>query len=361
MPRLTDDRLGGEPRRYLTQPKGILMRISDEVKRCVAFVGIREDAGIKYGGTIFFVSVTEESQVIGDVTFENRFCYIVTAKHVAQHLECSDCVIRMNDKDGRSVLFEAAGIKWFYHPTESEIVDCAIAPFAPPKSLNLSFAAISHSLFATPELIDELEIGVGDEIYIAGLFSRVTETAKNQPVVRTGNIAMMPDEKILFSKIGMIDAYLVETKSFGGLSGCPVFVRHTISTQVAEEDSPAPQLKKLKFKRLHGGGSSCLFGVMIGHWQMPKDFDPALGEALNYGVSVVVPMYKIIEVLNHPELTAMRKTETEQAKKKLFADSVLDSALDAKKPASDLQQQPLTKAEFETVLTKVTRKKTDHS
>jgi hypothetical protein len=317
--------MGGVPLYYLSQPKGILMRISDHVKKCVGFVGDRDGPNIRYRGTVFFVSVAERAPLRGEATFAWKFCYIVTAKHVVEALDCSDCVIRMNDKQGRSVVFEASGIKWFYHPTDAT-VDCAAALFAPPKDLNLHIGTISDTLFATPQLIDEYEIGVGDEVYVAGLFTRITETAKNQPVVRTGHIAMMPDEKIEFSRLGLIDAYLIETKSFGGLSGCPVFVRHTVSTPITQE-SEGPPVGRLK--RLYGGGSSYLLGSMIGHWVLPEGPDPALSEALNFGISAVVPMYKILEVMNHPELKAMRKAEMEEEKKKILAGTVLDSALDS--------------------------------
>ncbi len=68
--RRIDDRMGGEPLYYLSQPKGILMRISDTVKRCVGFVGIREGSHIKYGGTVFLVRVNEESEIHGGVKFK---------------------------------------------------------------------------------------------------------------------------------------------------------------------------------------------------------------------------------------------------------------------------------------------------
>jgi hypothetical protein len=317
--------MGGEPLYYLSQPKGILMRISDLVKRCVGFVGIREGSRIRYGGTVFLVRINEESQIRGDVKFGTQFIYMVTAKHVAEKLNGSDCVIRLNNRQGRSVIFEVSGIKWWYHPTESASVDSAVALFAPPKELNIDAATISDSLFATPEVISEYEIGIGDEVYVAGLFTRVTETVKNQPVIRTGNVFMMPDEKIDFGTIGLIDAYLIETKSFGGLSGCPVFVRHTVSAPLTQERDGPPIGK---FGRLYGGGSSYLLGSMIGHWIVPEGTDPEIAEALNVGVAAVVPMYKIQEVLNHPELVEMRKAETEAEKKKMFATTVLDSAFD---------------------------------
>ena len=195
------------------------MRISDTVKRCVGFVGIREGRDIKWGGTVFFINITDGGL---------KFCYMVTAKHVAEALEGSDCVLRVNSREGHAVILEASATKWWYHPSESAVVDSAVAPLA-PLTRDFDIATISHTLFATPEVIQEYEFGIGDEVYVSGLFTRVTRTARIQPVVRTGTIAMMPDEKIEFSTIGLIEAYLIETKSFGGLSGCPVFARHTVS------------------------------------------------------------------------------------------------------------------------------------
>jgi hypothetical protein len=345
--RLIDDRMGGEPLYYFSQPKGILMRISDQVKKCVGFVGLREGLEIKWGGTAFFVNISEDGLL---------FYYMVTAKHVAEALDGSDCVIRVNNKQGRAMLLEASTIKWWYHPTEKAIVDSAVTPFANP-TRELDVATISHTLFATPDVIQEYEIGIGDEVYVAGLFSKITRTAKIQPVLRTGTIAMMPDEKIEFSEIGLIDAYLIETKSFGGLSGCPVFARHTVSTPLAAEPNGPPIGK---FKRLYGGGSSYLLGSMIGHYIVPKDFDPTLSEAVNMGLSAVVPIHKILEVVNHPELAAMRKTVIEDERRKREATAVLDTAFtrhDGQKTPKGLDIPVPTEDQFISDLKKASRKK----
>jgi len=307
--------MGGEPLYYLEQPKGILMRISDQVKKCVGFVGIRDGAGIRYGGTVFFVKLRDENL---------RFVYMVTAKHVAEAVEGSDCIIRVNDKQGKCLTIEASGIKWWYHPTESATVDSAVRPFWYPGNEHLDVMTLVDTIFATPQIIEEHEIGIGDEVYITGLFTRITETAKNQPLVRTGNIAMMPDEKIDFPSLGLIDAYIIEARSIGGLSGCPVFVRQTVSTPLVEEPDGPPIGN---FKRIAGGGSVYLLGSMIGHWQVPKDFDPTLREAVNMGLSAVVPIYKILEVVNHPELMEMRRLAEELKRKRATLTTVLDTSL----------------------------------
>jgi hypothetical protein len=343
--RLIDDRMGGEPLYYLEQPKNISMRISDQVLRCVGFVGVREGTGIQYIGTVFFVSVLQEQM---------RFSYMVTAKHVADALDGSDCVIRVNNRDGRSVIFEASGVRWWHHPTESVTVDSAVRPLS--LEIDHAVATISQTMFATPEIIEEYHIGIGDEVHIAGLFSRVTETAKNQPVVRTGNIAMMPDEKIDFSSIGQIDAYIIETKSFGGLSGCPVFARHTVSTPITEEIGEPPAGRH---RRLYGVGSSYLLGSMIGHWvvpKVPKEFDPTLSEAVNMGLSAVVPLYKIQEVLNHPELAEMRHSEIAEESKKRSSTTVLDTAFTVQKTPEGVEIPVPTEDQFLSNLKKASRK-----
>jgi hypothetical protein len=78
-------------------------------------------------------------------------------------------------------------------------------------------------MFADTETIAHHDLGVGDEVFITGLFTKVTETTKNIPIVRTGTVAMMPGEEIPFGN-NLIEAYLIESRSIGGLSGSPVFV-----------------------------------------------------------------------------------------------------------------------------------------
>ena len=51
-----------------------------------------------------------------------------------------------------------------------------------------------------------------------------------------------------------------------------------------------------------------LLGLVHGHWDLPVSFSATeQAEAVNMGVSIIVPAKKILEVLYHPELAAMRK------------------------------------------------------
>ena len=75
----------------------------------------------------------------------------------------------------------------------------------------------------TEKVIKENEIEVGEEVFVTGLFSHHHGQSKNIPIVRVGNISAMPEEKIQ-TKEHLMDAYLIEARSIGGLSGSPVFV-----------------------------------------------------------------------------------------------------------------------------------------
>jgi hypothetical protein len=53
-------------------------------------------------------------------------------------------------------------------------------------------------------------------------------------------------------------------------------------------------------------------GLIHGHWNLPVSFDKSSqAEAVNMGISIVVPAHKIWEVLNHPELVEQRKQQDE--------------------------------------------------
>ena len=96
---------------------------------------------------------------------------------------------------------------------------------------------------------------------------------------------MIPDEPVP-TKMGMTEAYLIEARSIGGLSGSPAFV-----------------YKRNRFY---------LLGLMHGHWDIPpenkNDFvDMDSFGSVNMGIAIVVPAKKILEVLNQPKLVELRR------------------------------------------------------
>jgi hypothetical protein len=223
---------------------------------------------------------------------------MVTARHVAKKIEGKEFLMRTNTVDGKvEIIHGHADTRWWYHPTEEEHVDAAVTIFPYGQLSHLDIQPVGLELFLDNEKIEKHNIGTGDEIFIAGLFTEVTETSKNIPIVRIGNVAMMPGEKIPYKDGKLIEAYLVEARSTGGLSGSPVFVRETLHLPVMDEvGSP----KWEPGKRLFGPGRILFFGSVIGHWE--TGFPLSMAEAVNMGVAPVVPARKIHEILMQPRL-----------------------------------------------------------
>ncbi len=255
------------------------MRVPEEVRQCVAFIGLPNSTGqVSFTGTAFFVAMP--------LSIKGRsICYLVTAKHVADKLENKISYLRINTKDGKSMPLQLDEVRWFSHPTDSS-VDIAVLPYSPP--LNVEYKFVPVDLFLSDDIIQKENIGVGDEVFITGLFAHVSGSQRNLPIVRMGNIAMMPDE-IIPTDLGNIEAYLIEARSIGGLSGSPAFVR-AIS-----------------------GRRYYFLGLMHGHWEIPPYMknDLLMNEELfgkvNMGIAIVIPAKRILEVLNQPELIARRE------------------------------------------------------
>jgi hypothetical protein len=270
------------------------MRIPDRMLKTVGFVSRYDPDGqggsyIKPGGTAFVVGVFMDEK--------NVLAHLVTAKHVAKKIGAGDGVIAMNGKDGEP-LFLRTNEKWFYHPTEEDSVDVAVMQFGSARFREYDIDPIPETVFVTDEKIAEHDIG--DELMIIGLFNQFYGKTEVIPLVRTGNIAMMPKDKVPIKGFGPMEAYLAEGRSIGGLSGSPVFVRHTVKMPMQTADG--------KPAFMAGLGGAHLLGLVHGHWDLPVSFsDTQQVEMVNMGVSIIVPAKKILETLYHPELVARRE------------------------------------------------------
>ena len=278
------------------------MRVPDDMQKCVMFVRYRDSDGtIRLAGTAFLVGV--EVKDIGI-----SFVYCVTARHVVAkiHQNSADqtVILRINKKDGSVQEVETPYHHWQYHPDDST-VDAAVLAWAPPiDTYDIGLVHIKGAV--TSELIERENIGIGDEVFIAGLFSNHYGEQRNLPIVRTGNVALMSEERVQSSIFGKMEAYLIESRSIGGLSGSPVFI----------QKSP---VKVSNGKILVNTAEHVVFwlGLIHGHW----DIKPTLAasdevvdsvpeaEKVNMGIAIVVPAVKIAEVINQPLFADQRERE----------------------------------------------------
>jgi hypothetical protein len=199
-------------------------------------------------------------------------------------------------------------------------------------------------MFATPEVMQRAGIGIGDEIAVVGLFTGFPGKEKHFPIVRTGNLAMLPSERIPVKDFDPMEAYLAEGRSIGGLSGSAVFVRQTVNVNFRDPDGSVVPFA--------GTGKIYFLGLMVGKWALPDDFGSGVqAEAINMGVSTICPAHKILEVVYHPELVKMRAKHDEEIGK--------ERSRHAGAAGTDTELEPqatLTKAGFEAALKKASRK-----
>lgn len=153
-----------------------------------------------------------------------------------------------------------------------------------------------YSLCATDEKMKENEVGLGDEVFVTGLFKHHHGTRRNIPIVRVGNLACMTEEKVTTNHFGEIDGYLIEARSIGGLSGSPVFLNLGSSSVIGGNMIIGS-----------GGPRFLLLGLIHGHYDVEaSDVDQLIDDSsatnqydqINTGIAIVVPFTKIDSVIS---------------------------------------------------------------
>jgi hypothetical protein len=260
--------------------------------------------GIEYDheATGFFVALLSPKECL-------TYGYIVTAAHVARRLTNKRVGFIVNSWKGGITAIEISGSRWFFHPTDLS-VDVAVLPCEYPHDADLIAFSTQH--FLTAERMEKEHIGLGDEVVFPGLFTFAPGRERIQPLLRHGTIAMLPDEPIQV-KAGFAQVYLIEARSIGGLSGSPVLVRGTIAIPI----TPVDENNQSDFA-LALSSKTYLLGLTQDHWDISeselnntKARHVAMG-GVNMEIGVVVPAIKILEILGHPELVAMRASEDEK-------------------------------------------------
>jgi hypothetical protein len=329
-----DYRVGGETRYYLSDPGVELVQVPPEVTTCVCFVGYKDATGIHPAGTAFFVGYPVEG--IAD----RHFVHLVTAKHVLDGIKNrtvdGGVYLRLNFKGRGSDWVRTTLSQWYVHPADP-FLDVAVLLDAPIEDID--YLAIPLSMTATDEVIASNGIGVGDEVFMTGLFVGHQGRGKNEPIVRVGNIAAMPEEPVQTrwdNNYVQIKAYLVEARSIGGLSGSPVFVHLGVHRWIEGG-----------VKVSTSGPHFYWLGLMHGHWdQRPPTSSPFYHEAVNMGIGIVIPVSKVLEVMAQPEVAELRKRVAEELRRRLSPTPDIPAAQDSE----------ITKEEFEQALRRASRR-----
>jgi len=248
------------------------MHVHDQIKKCVAFIGCKPIE--EFWGTVLF---------FGDDTTGR--C-MITAKHVIlpfQKRLADDVWLRVNTKAGECEWVRTDRSNWIF--PEDPSLDIAVH-FG---CLNdeADHMILDRQLALTPTIAKTLDVGIGDEVFVTGLFADYTGKHRNVPILRVGNLAAYPTERVQ-SQIEErqpveMDAYLIDTRSIGGLSGSPVFYHsHGSHTGILRPAAPE-MLSPLTDQSFY------LMGIVHGHYGTRKE---------NSGIAIVVPVERILNFID---------------------------------------------------------------
>lgn len=280
-----------------------LMQVPPELLKCVCFLTGRRRGKKVSLSTGFFASVP-----IGFGDHQAR--YLVTARHCVspigadgQHREPFDSMsVRVNEYSGGSREIPLDQAKWRIHPT----ADAAIYPIEEfsEHDFELEHWPLRNGI-ATREWMAQEGFGPGEEVLMSGQLVYHPGATRMLPIVRTGTIASLPDEPVRLST-GSDVATLVEVRSIGGLSGSPAFLHFP---EIRRDPQGWRRELPDRIPPRASGGPNCLLGLVHGFtWTDANDPDRiGEGKALNSGITAIVPVERIIELVDAPDLVAQRE------------------------------------------------------
>lgn len=259
-------------------------------------------------GTCSFVQATNSTG--------RTFDYLITAKHVFEDMRNAGGPAYVRINKGRTGEYDKGIIDvpiplkagWLLHPDES--VDLAVLP----KEIIRSPHELSELIEMEPHLAELDKIDTyrslllkldtlvsapsrgfawppleGESVMFIAMTTQFQGEKANLPTVRMGHLALVTDEPIK-GAYGRSQYYVIEAQVYPGNSGAPVWV-------------------ELVDKERQGGWFT--LGVVVYSYPALEELKkvPGRDEAYyNMGLSLVVPIEKVIEIVNSPEEKARRET-----------------------------------------------------
>jgi hypothetical protein len=298
-------------------------------------------AGRNPGGTGFIVGWNK-----GPRTAPYHY-YAVTNWHVAVDASDPDSppcpVIRLNTKNNQTEIINLKPKDWHYIPQGPDI---AVVPIEIDSTI-LKWSYVPTDMFAEVDDIQSGRVGIGDDVFMAGLFIDHDGEAVNVPSSRFGNVSVLPTP---FSKIAQLTgfeapAYILDMHSRSGFSGSPVFLYRTpgqdLTTPIYRQftvDISRPPMSRRPLDshdiRIFGETIFLFLGIHFGQfaeeWETGERKPGAAWESKKRGLiqegpfvkgwsgmTTVMPAWYITHVLEEiPEIIKMReKKEAEVARR----------------------------------------------
>ena len=287
------------------------MFVEPSLKKATVFLRANNSSGREEIGTGFLLVKSlghddEDNTSTSGRAPQYFAVYVVTTRHTITDYRDQPIYLRLNTTDGGFEDVPTKSSDWYPHPkTDVAVLDLSSID-RPAEIFDLS--CLPFTMLATKEYLDENLIVEGQEIFMLGLF--ISHPGKKQalPIVRFGNISLMDRESVAVflsrkdredRNESQIEAYLIEARSMGGLSGAPVlFYNPPLGSQVVNRKGSTAEALMSRFQL------PILLGLVHGQYD---EIFTGTAYLTNAGISIVVPAEKIRDVIMSKKLSGQRK------------------------------------------------------
>jgi hypothetical protein len=342
-----DVQIGGHP-----VPDGSLidMLVSEERRKSAGYLSHLEYdehnvASWTPHGTVFFVGI--------DNGYGATFIYAITACHCVKPYEPTEAL--QLEIQGHSPI-KTLQREWL----QSKVSDVACRRVREP--LLVKWVPLNEFVEST----DVSALRAGHDVYIVGLFTEATHRLDNRevdPVVRFGKISnplvevpvyLDPRKMNGVNDATRIKAHLIESISFGGESGSPVFLyKQHVKTYRRKPHSHLDLTPPLLESEIREDQiKTPLLGLVSSHWPLTTEVTKgtrkkSLGDVgLNSGIAIVAYAQHIRDLLMDKNLEKERLSTPPRIK--------VPTPLSKKNPAR--KDNGITKEEFIDSLKRVSRR-----
>lgn len=239
--------------------------------------------------------------------------YVVSNFHVAKK---GFPVVRLNTPEGGVSTLDLDALDWEHIPNGGDVAAASVDNFG-----GGNFLCVTDDLLLTKEDCGNL-FGLGDDVVMVGRFMDHDGGQTNRPALRFGNISLEPTN-VAWQYGASVEYFCLDMHSRSGFSGAPVFAYRTPGSDLAntltEDGKPRDTVvltsRETRIKLL---GINCGQFPEIMELEMVGYKDKVRVKGLS-GMTVCLPAWSVLEVLNCPKFVQERASLDAQWKERNFA------------------------------------------
>lgn len=284
------------------------MSIADEWRKLAIFVcAENRKAEIVPVGTAFLVA--------WDLGAGVHLTYAITNRHTLELPGRKTVYLRVNTRNGTEDILMPLS-QWRRHPKDDIAAALVRLDDERCETPSLPWDALTPDTDRPAEgagkHLYRSDIGVGDEVFYAGLFYPHAGKKRILPVLRFGHISLLPSESEPIpiewdakpKKVSLeVPAYLIEARSWRGFSGSPVAMYDTFAARMRNFQ------ENIRSREIGGIG---VIGIVSQFW----DYLPPGPEGPHAGMVAVSPASRIRELLTTKIFVKERETIVKKRKER---------------------------------------------